>query len=245
MQLRNRQYEVVRQPNKQRPKRPFHTSFTSFAKLPAELRRMIWRLSLQPRTIEIEERYDEKSYRCSSRTPSVLSVSRDSRAAVIELYPYCFSSRSKVPAIRFNFALDTLFIAGLFDGTALHLLDILTDKELSSIRHVAVDEICGYDDQDDNAQPIFWSNLKKSMDAFTGLEDLLIVLDVFAYTETLPDFQYNDDEFEYLCEFYDEFPQELVQGPNPVAVFQLIDTWTNPKLKLVWGWRRARYPKYT
>lgn len=244
MQLRNRQYQGIRRPKKKRPMKPFHTSFTLFSKLPTELRHMIWRLSLQPRTIEIEERYDEKAYCCSSKLPSALSACRDSRAAVIDLYPYCFSSRSKSPAIRFNFSLDTLFLAGLFDGTALHLLDILTDKELFNIRHVAVDEICGWDDQDANAQPIFWSNLEKSINAFTGLKDLRVVLDVFACTEVLPDFHYNDDEFDYLCEFYDEYPPELAHGQKPVKVFRLIDTWKNPKLKLVWGWRRAKYPKY-
>jgi hypothetical protein len=61
--------------------KPYLTSFKKFIDLPIEMRQMIWRHTLEPRTIEIHFRIGGGFY-SKNKTPVALKVCRDSRKAV-------------------------------------------------------------------------------------------------------------------------------------------------------------------
>lgn len=61
--------------------KPYLTSFTKFPDLPTEIRHLIWRLTLQPRTIELDY-HRENGFISRAKIPVALKVCSDSRKAV-------------------------------------------------------------------------------------------------------------------------------------------------------------------
>lgn len=87
---------------------PLLASFILFPKLPAEIRQIIWRLTLQPRIVEVKF-IESRGFYTRVPTPTALQVYRDSRRALLASYPTCFGNVIYTPLILFNFSLDTLY----------------------------------------------------------------------------------------------------------------------------------------
>jgi len=90
---------------------PPNPSFQLFSYLPTELRLQIWRLSSQPRVVEV--RYSPSSDRCLTPTPppAILSVCHESRQeALFAVYVLTLGTKSHAPSIYFSPALDVLYL---------------------------------------------------------------------------------------------------------------------------------------
>lgn len=120
--------------------------------LPFELRNAIWQYTLmpEPRIVELDHRWDEDSgwwlYGTRTPTPIALRLCRESRNAVISLYPLCFNSKAFPSTIRFNLELDTLFLHHKsFDQpeAIFSFFDQLNILEVSSLRNLALGEMIG------------------------------------------------------------------------------------------------------
>jgi len=268
MRLRNRQYG----PGK---------TFYPFKRLPTELRQMIWRLTLEPRIVEvlctegdfycgnldnsephthdeprgdIGEGYDGENCHtdegkfCSlAQLPAALRVCHDSRNAVIIFYPHAFGGKSGRSKVRFNFALDTLYLDEMCDACTLRLLQDVSETELSRLKSIAIFETSGYghDGRYFDSPDKWWSSVKSAIERFLNHEEIVIVRDVFSEAvRRLNSFWCLRKQME----FFEEFPNEALQNlevygwdvlSNPVDI--PID-WVSPKMKVVWGWRRTDYP---
>lgn len=73
-----------------KPVQPYLTSFTKFPDLPIEIRQMIWRRTLRPRTIELLF-YKDRGFYSRVKVPVALKVCDDSRKAVRTSKSSCFS----------------------------------------------------------------------------------------------------------------------------------------------------------
>lgn len=87
-------------------------SFPLFHNFPLEIRLMVWKLSLEPRTIEVRF---SKSPRQSkhdfvSDTPNVLHTCQESRRELLKFYKIAFQTPSSMNKVYFNFDIDTLHI---------------------------------------------------------------------------------------------------------------------------------------
>jgi hypothetical protein len=84
-------------------------SFPLFSYLPIELRFEIWRLSCQPRVVEVEYDTMADRVRTPTRPPAVLHVHRESRAEALgRWYELAFSSNGYY--VPFSPALDVLYV---------------------------------------------------------------------------------------------------------------------------------------
>ncbi|KAL1889304.1 hypothetical protein Sste5346_008959 [Sporothrix stenoceras] len=128
-------------------------SFNRFADLPAELRITIWRLSRQPRVVEVWYDADADCCRTTARPPALLHVNKESRAEALHKnwYRRCFrtSSYPQDHYIYFSPALDVLYLPrhGLmgYDDTArdftVHVRDTAEHVRALAIDHVRTDTI--------------------------------------------------------------------------------------------------------
>ena len=265
MRLRNRDYrsqllaedELV-PTQRRRPRlkptveiKPFLDSFSLFPKLPIEIRQIIWRLTLRPRVVEVLHEYFDDCFHSRAKLPIALVVCQDSRNAVISSYPVSFGSALKIPQIRFNFSLDTLYFDCLFSDHFFHFLDILTPKNLSELRYIAVCEGSGFHPDDYRQHEEFWYALEQHLDALTGLKELLVVTQIgFAIkSNTGEEFRTDLDK---PLEFFDDIPLEL-RRRRDIKLRKgykkesyLIEDWEQHRVmpKLVWGWRRTKYAEY-
>ncbi|CZT03786.1 uncharacterized protein RAG0_10431 [Rhynchosporium agropyri] len=123
---------------------PRLTSFPQFPKLPTEIRFMIWNLSLEARTVEIQWT-ENRGFFTRVLTPVALRVCHDSRDAVKSQYPHCFGNVIYKPVTAFNFSLDTLYVDHDLQHQALHFLGSLSAKEVAKVKYLAVDDILNED----------------------------------------------------------------------------------------------------
>jgi hypothetical protein len=214
-------------------------TFIHFPQLPLELHLVIWSLTLQPRVVEIRySRLLDTGFKSSSHLPVALQICQESRSRVLDQYPFCFGSKLHPANIRFSFAVDTLYIPGAVTWDINHLLGILKNLELSSIKRLAISA---------NVLPsgavpneTFRAAVKRAVEKFTGLEELLIVFD---YAEMNPGMAEAGE-----ISFFDKVPPELsyftsrpVQLPNEAEWRSLgYDLWSVPICRPVCGWRQSR-----
>jgi hypothetical protein len=87
--------------------------FILFPKLPPEIRAMIWRLTLEPRIVQISfcspVNANIHSFYSETSTPVALKTCQDSRNAVATSYQVCTSNNFVSTTFLFNFSIDTLF----------------------------------------------------------------------------------------------------------------------------------------
>ncbi|EPE28095.1 hypothetical protein GLAREA_04886 [Glarea lozoyensis ATCC 20868] len=151
------------------------TSFTCFGRLAVELRLAIWKNTLEPRNVEPWTKYCYTGY-YSTRTPlpSILLVCRESRSFALPFYPLCFGSAWAEPRIRFNMALDTLYVGDSLDIPGF--FSTLSPEGLSKIRSFAIDSttlrIFGPSRYSEN------SGVLRLLKAMSNLEELIIVYDM-------------------------------------------------------------------
>jgi hypothetical protein len=229
MKLRsNRQLRSAFQPKPQQAPKPQARTFTIFSQLPIELRQIIWRMTLQPRMVEIQSR--PGMLFTQTPQPATLFVSKDSRAAVIfvsyiclneqtfpvskqlltpsKLYPTSFSSPFMATNVRFNFLLDTLFISRSFSRedifTIYSFFNILSKGEIESLRSMAISGFVGFDDDEEN-EARYWNNLKPVFGSFPALTELSCMIDP-------PVDPSEENSVDKWWELFEEYPSELAAG---------------------------------
>jgi len=217
-------------------------TFIHFSQLPLELRLAIWSLTLRPRVVEIRySRLLNNGFKSSSRLPVALQICQESRSRVLDQYPFCFGSLFHPGNIRFSFALDTLYIPGAVTWDVNHLLGILKNLELLSIKRLAISA---------NVLPsgavpneTFRAAVKRAVEKFTGLEELLIVFD---YAEMNPRMAEAGEIslFDKVPHEFSYFTSRPVQLPNAAEWRSLgYDLWSVPTCRPVCGWRRPSWLK--
>jgi hypothetical protein len=117
---------------------PFLKSFPLFPKLPLEIRMMIWKLTLQPRILELQFSYI-RGFFTKAKGPVALRVNQESRNTVKPLYPLCFGNVVYQPRVLFNFSIDTLFLEHDFQPQLLLFLASLKLDEMVQLKYLAVD----------------------------------------------------------------------------------------------------------
>lgn len=192
MQLRNRSIGIG-------------STFYPFKRLPAELRCMIWRLSPQPRVVEVGydytwrqdyesldprelaalgedskvfENFRERGhYTSRSAMPTSFYACKDAHIALLPLYPLCFASETHGPRVRFNLSLDILYVGSHFRYFLIRFLACFSLEEMTHLERLAINENIVRDGSDrfGNAD---WNDLGARIEKLTGLKDLMTVLDI-------------------------------------------------------------------
>lgn len=256
-------------------------TFYPFKRLPTELRQMIWRLTLIPRIVEVlwmvhdddeddpEEHADEMvpddiEYVAHAPLPVALQTCKDSRYAVLGLYPLCFPSETNDAGIRFNFSLDTLYINDDLDLVYHRFMGMLQPTEVSSIKYLALCDSAGYREHSE-AWDEYWEHLGKSIKNLPALKEFTIVVDALAPVDIddLPQSHpavevveryYKGEDVTRAIMFSEEYPDEIrrrVQIPEDELDDEIFsqhpeqNSWVQERARLVWGWRGALHPYYS
>ncbi|KAE8443891.1 hypothetical protein EG329_001300 [Mollisiaceae sp. DMI_Dod_QoI] len=209
-------------------------TFYPFKRLPTELRHMIWRITLEPRVVEVLEgdcreyqdkcvRKYENHYYTRAKLPIALAVSRDSRDALLPLYPLCFGSYSAGSQIRFNFSLDTLYIDEKMERYFFHFLERFTSKDLAKVEKLAIADRIGIESRhtytwEEYEQSMvgmismigiqrpdpyqgYWETMGESINKLTELKEIFIVNDAMRYLDvkTLSSIENTDYQLMRQC----------------------------------------------
>ncbi|PVH69462.1 hypothetical protein DL98DRAFT_522166 [Cadophora sp. DSE1049] len=252
---RARRKEIMRQERKAAKMPSPLTSFHLFPKLPTEIRMMIWELSLEARTVEIQWT-ETRGFFSRVPTPMALRVCKDSRGAVKSKYPLCFGNVLYKPSTSFNFSLDTLYVDHCFQNQALHFITSLSPDELASIRYLAVDSMLNEDFMGDSM--VDWDPsavCRKLASSMPALQEYLVVHDFFYWTwddieegngpmelyEDWPDGvwkqHYCDPDAYHYDEGIEDYTCELHELPG---VDKLTAALKVPKVGSIWGWRSLK-----
>jgi len=157
---------------------PLLATFILFPKLPPELRQIVWRLTLQPRIIEVKF-IESRGFYTQVPTPTALQVCRESRSAVLASYPTCFGNVIYTPLILFNFSLDTLYFDQTLQHQVQHFAASLKREEVDRLRYLAVDSWINHDFEggyDLEINPI--TIIRKLVPHMLSLKEFLIVYDL-------------------------------------------------------------------
>ncbi|KAK6610470.1 hypothetical protein H4I96_02068 [Botrytis cinerea] len=120
--------------------------FTLFPKLPIEMRDTIWRLTLEPRLVEVRPKYEYRDvFYSTAPLPIVMTVCKDSERAVQSLYPKCFGSWLGPATIRFNFKIDTLYLDWKIQEHLMSFLLSISLQEAEKIQFLALDQYLRWD----------------------------------------------------------------------------------------------------
>jgi hypothetical protein len=115
------------------------TSFHCFEKLPAELRVLIWNLTVVPRVVDIKFDIDRGFYTLAL-TPIALRACPDSRSAIIHAYYPCFGTFLHQPRIMFNYSIDTIYFRANMQNEIMLLFSNLKQQEASCLQRIGIDE---------------------------------------------------------------------------------------------------------
>jgi hypothetical protein len=233
--------------------------FYPFKKLPIELRHIIWRCTLRPRIVEIQDRYGADTdithavFGTATQLPTAFYVSRDSRSAVISLYPHIGSQFLKKPSVRFNSSIDTLYIPSHFDIWVLQFLEALGSSHPEGLQRLAISEEMSVA-EDVSSDVKFWRSMQDCIKRFSNLRELIIALEIW----TIVDEVYYEKHFDHYIDhdmfkpimLFDEIPSELCGNnemkisPNHPKDFEHTRDWRDPKPNLRWLWRFKEHPEY-
>ena len=117
--------------------------------LPTELRLRIWRMSWEPRTVEVHQFITDREldqhrpstarpFRSTAPLPASLHVCTESRFETLRYYSLAFAPTCGEPEVYFNFDLDSLYIreADMFCGP--HLAVAFPPKDLMRLKSLAI-----------------------------------------------------------------------------------------------------------
>jgi len=210
------------------------SSFTLFPNLPFELRCLIWETTCQSRLVEVD--YDScDGFSSNIAPPIALEVCRESRNAVINNYPLCFGSIFHPANIRFNFAIDTLYIDNSVEDDISHLFSTFREREISSLRYLAIDACFGNPEEEHE-----FRGVKRAVKALEGLRELLIVFHVDALSRRIMGCGGEHD-----LELFDELPEEISKPvfeipPLSGLPFEDFHDWElGERCRPIYGWRRC------
>jgi len=226
---------------------------------------MIWKLTLQPRDIELYFG-PIRGFFTKIMGPVALRVNQESRNTVKPLYPLCFGNVVYQPRVLFNFSIDTLFLEHDFQSHVLLFLASLKPDEMTQLRHLAVDRLIDEDYEDGEHMDIdTQSVIRKVLPAMTALEEIRIIFNLEylgelglehpygsgpmeLYDDEWPDFlcQYHLDTAnchclhtptgsDYECDSDNECYECHCMDMPPVE--RDWDQLKGPKVRNAWGWR--------
>lgn len=258
--------------HRQKPSPPPLTKFTLFPKLPAELQVKIWAESISGRVVEISGHYvrhedteatpktkreakwdvkwDIDGFFSETKPTPALLVSKDSRAAIIHLYPFMAKTN-----IRFNAAVDTLCFRGTLTREPLAFVEALSDEEKKNLNTVAIQKAsfrsssCWPDEHrlDDKVSRAL-AHLNPSTKVW-----LVINVKLGCRQVEEQDDKYHKREFQgwekNALELHEDFPLELKQRSDLYVSEQVEQMYrdlkgTYEKFDLIWGWRPEESKKY-
>ncbi|KAK0102839.1 hypothetical protein ONS95_000963 [Cadophora gregata] len=247
---RARHKDIKRRERKAAKMRAPLTSFHLFPKLPTEIRMMIWKLSLEARTVEIQWS-ETRGFFTRVPTPIALRVCKDSRDAVKSKYPLCFGNVLYKPSTVFNFSLDTLYVDQDLQHQAFYFLASLSAEEVAKMQSLAVDHFLNEDF--DIGVKIEWDLIaayRKLASSMPALQEYRIVhnlaycTDEEFYGGSGPMMLYEDwpdgiweqhccdpelycyESKDYICECH-----RVPDATSEVAGLKV------PKMGAIWGWR--------
>lgn len=168
-----------------------------------ELRTIIWKLTLQPRVVEIQ--FDpNRGFYNRVPTPAALRVCKDSRAEIIKLYPTCFGNHVYPPSTLFNFRIDTLYVDECLQTHTLLLLASLKDHEMKGLRFMAIDHWINEDTEiGGNTEVDTFKSFKKILPAMPSMQALQVVYNLECWGDT--DFPGGSGPME----LFEEWPDRL------------------------------------
>ncbi|TGO23019.1 hypothetical protein BPAE_0147g00230 [Botrytis paeoniae] len=109
--------------------------------LPVEIRDEIWRLTLEPRIVEVRPKKNKyNGFYSTAPLPVVLTVCKDSERAVLPLYPKCFGGALVAARIRFNAKIDTLYLDWKLQEHLISFLLSISVQEAEKIQFLAIDQ---------------------------------------------------------------------------------------------------------
>lgn len=76
---------------------------------PIKVRQIVRSMTLKPRIVEPDFSESVGFHSCA-QLPTALSINKDSRDVVVQLYPVCFGNFMLPPTTRFSMAIDTLLL---------------------------------------------------------------------------------------------------------------------------------------
>lgn len=139
------------------------TEFHRFSKLPAELRITIWKLARPgPRVIRVKvhivkyhisEHVRGLKFTSFTPVPAVLHACKESRAIALKTYKLGMKTHCDGPRVYVDFTKDTIYMAKVENGLQFRLADLLRDmakKELTKIRHLAIEKTLWDEDQNND-----------------------------------------------------------------------------------------------
>lgn len=147
--------------------KPFLDEFTLFSQLPTELRQEIWKFTLESRAVEVLF-MEFRGFYSRAKTPVALRTNRDSRHAVLKLYPSCFGNIIYKPNIVFNFSLDTLYFDHRLERQLVHFLVGMAQHERKRIQSIAI----AIDKANDWPKPAALNYLQASFRHMPALEEV-------------------------------------------------------------------------
>lgn len=192
----------------------------------------------KPRTVElVYDEEDPEGFCSRAPYPPALELCQESRNAVINSYPLCFGSIFFPAIVRFNFALDTLFIDNELEENLPHLFSTFKDAEINGLRYLALDEYYIFDYRLDEDK--LGEGLHRALKTLKSLKEIQLVFDV----ESLASMTLGCDEGHKKI-LYDELPKELSHiNFDPLPTMEQfekrgITVWDGP-CRPVYGWRRC------
>jgi hypothetical protein len=220
---------------------PSLSAFTVFPNLPLELRILIWQKTLEPRVVEVT--YDEETgFTTYSRLPMALQICKESRETVEPLYPCCFGSIFHPSRIRFNFALDTLYIDGIMEAELPHFLATFGEREINGIQTLALDEEAYAIPNELGEDYDITHGLRRAVGSLKGLKELLFVYDIENMEQITIDIGCGEQHDLVL---YEDVPHELqemcinpLMSPEDFAK-EIAHQWKVPVCRPIIGWRRC------
>lgn len=153
------------------------TTFTIFSLLPSELRCKIWASACYPRILTVTYSSLTSSFHSSTPTPTLLSVSRESRSEALRIYTLSFGASTSPPNIHFNPYLDTLYLPRYgemgYDDTLRDFRNIVSDPEesLDEVRSIALDVVAL-----EVKRPWEGYNKASLLRSFRNLQEVILVL---------------------------------------------------------------------
>lgn len=105
--------------------------------------------------------------------PPALYVCHESRDTLLPLYPYCFASETHPAGVRFNLAVDTLYVDIGLEENLVNFMASFGPMELSKLRNFAIADDLGYGNENE-----FWQRVGSFVDKLTDLKNVPLVRDV-------------------------------------------------------------------
>lgn len=185
--------------------------FRFFSSLPAELRLEVWRLSCQPRVVEVRYAAATDTYHSTAAPPAIVQVCQESRAEAARIYRRGFQTRGQEHYIHFCPYLDVLYIPRDgemgYDDTARDFARLIPDTA-RSVLSLAIDHV-----KTDVIRP--WEPYNKFciIQSFPNLQQAFLVVGSVHDGKINDD---DDDDFNSGIEFVDP------KG-DPATILRMID----------------------